>query len=86
MYSANKELQTNKLLQVDAFIFRSVPSAMPTPTMETVSPNELRVIWKAPTNQEARGKVITYTVYYLKNMDLQLAPDSPPYMWQVRYN
>lgn len=60
------------------------PLSTPTPIVYPISHSQLELQWKPPTEDQARGIITTYRVYFYAKNDLNANPYAPPYLWKVR--
>lgn len=61
----------------------ATPISTPTPNVYSVSHTQLELQWKPPSEDQARGIITTYKVYFYTQNDLNTNPYAPPYMWKV---
>lgn len=59
------------------------PLSTPTPVVYPVSHSQLELQWSPPTDDQARGIITTYRVYFYAKNDLNTNPYAPPYLWKV---
>lgn len=59
------------------------PLSTPTPIVYPVSHSQLELQWSPPTDDQARGIITTYRVYFYAKNDLNTNPYAPPYLWKV---
>ncbi|XP_053408878.1 usherin-like [Mercenaria mercenaria] len=61
----------------------TTPLSTPAPTVVGFSPFSLNISWYAPTDDQSRGIIIEYRVYYYMETDLSESPHAPPFMWSL---
>lgn len=59
------------------------PLSTPSPVVYPVSHSQLELQWSPPTDDQARGIITTYRVYFYAKNDLNTNPYAPPYLWKV---
>lgn len=59
------------------------PLSTPSPVVYPVSHSQLELQWSPPTEDQARGIITTYRVYFYAKNDLNTNPYAPPYLWKV---
>jgi usherin len=59
----------------------TTPLFTPAPTITGFSPFSLNISWEAPTDDQSRGIIMEYSVYYYMETDLSVTPHAPPFTW-----
>lgn len=63
----------------------ATPVSTPIPVVYSVSHSELELQWNPPSENQARGIITNYRVYFYAKNDLNINPYAPPYIWKVCY-
>lgn len=61
----------------------TTPLSTPAPTIIGFSPFSLNISWEAPADDQSRGIIIEYSLYYFMETDLSVTPHAPPFMWSL---
>ncbi|XP_062584554.1 usherin-like isoform X1 [Saccostrea cucullata] len=61
----------------------ATPIFTPAPTVYSVSHSQLELRWESPSEDQARGVIMTYRVYFFSRNDLAADPFAPQYLWKL---